>query len=248
MKLREMLALIGGPTFLDDRAGRLSGSSDELYDDDTIVIHLNEAQRQLCMEAWVLEDTTTAAVCSIALVANQTDYALHDSILGVKYIRLSDSEVDLIRVGYNDNRLHSIRPLNEPDFWDVNIPLIENSGRPTRWSADIGTRTARLRAKPDSDSALLTAQLAVVRTPLADMSTATPEACPEVHPNYHMLLCQYAAGCCATGGDVDAGLAGKGARWLKNWDAGLERARRMRQRLQTTQPQFRFGGWVSRGR
>jgi hypothetical protein len=245
MKLREMLAIVGGSTFLDDRAGRLSGASDELYDDETITVHLNEGQRQLCMEAWVLEDTTTAAVCQLTLVEDQTDYALHDSILGVKYMRLSDSEVDLIRVGYNDNRLHSIRPLNEPDFWDVNIPLIENSGRPTRWSADIGTRTARLRAKPDADSALLTANMAVVRTPIVDLTVTSPESSPEVHPNYHMLLCTYAAGCCASGGDVDNGLSAKGARWLKNWQAGLDQARRMRQRLQTTQPQVRFGGWVN---
>jgi hypothetical protein len=245
MKLREMLALIGGPTFLDDRAERLSGSSDELYDDETITLHLNEGQRQLCMEAWVLEDTSTAEVCQIALEQDQTDYTLHDSILGVKYVRLSDSEVDLIRVGYNDNRLHSIRPLNEPDFWDVNIPLIEDSGRPTRWSADIGTRTIRVRAKPDADSALLIASLAVVRTPIVDLTTASLEDSPEVHLNYHMLLCKYAAGCCASGGDVDSGLAAKGSRWLKEWAAGLDQARRMRQRLQTSQPQVRFGGWVN---
>lgn len=245
MKLREMLALIGGPTMLDDRAVRVSGASDELFDDATIVVHLNEGQRQLCMEAWVLEDTTTPEVCEIAIEEDQTDYPLHDSILGVKYVRLSDSDVDLLRVNYDDNRLHASQALSEPDFWDVNFSLSEDPGRPSRWSADIGSRTIRLRQKPDADAALLTAKLAVVRTPLVDFSVDTPEASPEVHKNYHVLLCKYAAGCCASGGDVDSGLASKGSRWLKEWQAGLEQASRMRRRLQTAKPRVRFGGWAN---
>lgn len=242
MKLREMLALVGGPTFLDDRTERLSGASDELYTDETLVLHFNEGQRQLAMEAWVIEDLTTPQVCEIDLTLNTTDYTLHESILGIKYVRLSDSDIDLLRVGYNDNRLHALRPLNEPDFWDVNTPLLETSGRPTRWSADIGPRVIRFRRKPDAAAAALMAKLAVVRMPVEELDVSKPEAEPEVPKQYHMLLCKYAAGCCATGGDVDVALTQKGSRWLKAFDVGVAAARRFKQRLQQSEPQWRYGG------
>lgn len=243
MKLSEMLATIGGPTFLDDRASRVSGASDQLYSDEDIVVQLNEAQRILCDEAWVLEDTTTAACCEIQLLNGVTDYPLHESVLGIKYVRLSDSDIDLLRVGYYDNRLHSIRPLNEPDFWDVNTPLVETAGRPTRWSSDIGTATIRLRRKPDATAALLKAKLAVVRLPIIDLDVSALTASPEVKVKYHMLMCKYAAGQLGSSGDVDSGLPQRAARWLREWNEGLKAARRSRQRLQQSQPQWRYGGW-----
>lgn len=245
MKLRELLALIGGPSMLDDRTARLSGASDELFDDDTITIHLNEAQRRLCAEAWVLEDLTTASVCSIQLALNTTDYALHESVLGIRYVRLSDSDVDLLRVGYNDNRLHNLRPLNEPDFWDVNVAIVENPGRPTRWSADIGIRLLRLRAKPDATAAALQAKLAVVRMPIVDLTTAAPDASPEVAKEHHMALAKFAAGSCASAPNVDDGIRAKGNQWLKEFENHLTTARKWRQRQQATQPTMRFGGWAN---
>lgn len=247
MKLREMLALIGGPTFLDDRVERLSGASDELFDDDTITVHLNEGVRRLCDEGWVLEDTTTAAVCEIDLTQNVVDYDVHESVLGIKYVRLSDSDVDLLRVGYDDNRLHNIRSLNEPDYWDVNVALTETPGRPTRWSADIGTHILRLRAPPDATAAALKAKLAVVRMPTDDeeLSTGQPDASPVVPKSYHMVLCKYAAGCCATGGDVDGALVAKGRRWLSEFEADIKKARRQRERFQQSAPTWRFGGWAN---
>lgn len=245
MKLSEMLALVGGPTFLDDRVSRLSGISDELFDDDTIISYLNEAQLRLCTEAWVLEDLTTAEVCQIQLEEGVTDYALHPSILGVKYVRLSDSEIDLLRVGYYDNRLHAAPAANDPKFWDVNAPATETPGRPSRWSTDMGTQMIRIRRKPDAAAAALQAQLAVVRTPLEDLAAETPDATPEVDKKYHLLMCKFAAGSCATGGDVDVALVNKGRGWLRDFEKGLENAKRYKRRLQYSMPQFRCGGWAA---
>lgn len=247
MKLRELLALIGGPTMLDDRAERLSGASDELFDDATIVAHLNEAQRRLALESWVLEDTESADACEIDLVENQFDYDLHESVLGIKYARLSDSAIDLARVNYNDNRLHNSYPLNDPGYWDVNVATLETSGRPTRWSADIGIRKLRLRAPPDATAAALTLNLAVVRLPLVELSTSSLDASPEVAKEHHHALAKYAAGSCLAGADVDSALVQKGLRWLKEFDAYLLTARKYRQRQQTAAPRFRFGGWVNGG-
>lgn len=247
MKLREMLALVGGPTFLDDRVSRLSGVSDELISDELIVTFLNEAQRRLCDEAWVLEDLKTPEVCQIQLRENVTDYALHPSILGIKSVRLSDSDLDLSRVNYYDNRLHLTQGDEDGSFWDTSAVTTESAGRPSRWSSDMGTRALRVRLKPDSVAAPLKLKLAVVREPVCVLDVSNPEACPEVEPKYHLAMIKYAAGNCAVGGDVDIAMVAKGRGWIKDFEAELERAKRFKRRLQNAPPRYRFGGWARNG-
>lgn len=243
MDLKELLAHIGGPSMLDDRVEQLSGEADELFSDETIVRHLNEGQRRLCREAWVLEDTKTPAVCDVNLIAGQTDYVVHPSILGIKYIRLSDSDADLLRVNYEDNRLHAGEVLRDPEFWDVNSVLAETAGRPSRWSADIGTKTIRVRAKPDTDAAALKLKLAVVRMPIKELSAARLSESPEVPPEYHMDLAEYAAGKCLASANVDAELKIQGRSWVKGFNERIDAAKKDRIRFQEAKPQWRFGGW-----
>ena len=243
MKLQELLDHIGGPSMLDDRVEQLSGEADELFSDATIVRHLNEGQRRLCRDAWILEDTQTAEVCEVPLTEDQTDYDIHKSVLGIKYIRLSDSDVDLLRVGYDDNRLHAAIASFDPDFWDVNVQTSETSGRPSRWSADIGTRVIRVRQKPDATAAALKLRLAVVRMPLVDLDPAKLSASPEVPEEYHMDLAEYAAGKCLASANVDAELKVQGRSWVKGFDERVRKAMRDRQRFQQAAPQWRCGGW-----
>lgn len=232
---------------LDDRAERLSGASDELWDDDTIVVHLNEGQRLLCEEAWVLEDTTTPEVCQIQLTEGVTDYTLHPSVMGVKYARLSDSVLDLLRVNYFDNHLHNWYPAQEPGFWDVNAAFTETPGRPTRWSADVGIRVMRVRSVPDATAAALQVNLAVARMPVTDLTTAAPTAEPEVSKEHHHTIALYAAAMCAMGSNVDANIQAKGKDWMAQFDARVERAKKYRRRQQNATPRFRCGAWASDG-
>src|SRR5712664_2461091 len=98
MKTSELLAHIGGP-ILDDRAVLVAGASDQLFPDSTIIRYLNEAEKLLCQFAWVLEDKITPASCVIQLLNNVNEYQFHKSIIHIKAAKLSDSDVDLTRVG-----------------------------------------------------------------------------------------------------------------------------------------------------
>ncbi len=212
MKLSELLEYIG-VELLDDRTEMLEGVSDNIWSDDAIIRQLNEAQRVLCRRAWVLEDTDLTRidaennkVCQIQMVEDQTDYSFHKSILNIKSVRISDSEVDLLRVGYADNRLRNGFQFDDSSFWDVNSIMIEESGRPSRWSADMGTRILRVRQKPNGDTAALTLNLVVVRMPVEILVATNVEATPEVPEEYHMMLARAAAGRLLQHPTVDAGV------------------------------------------
>lgn len=245
MKLEQLLKLIGGPSMLDDRVEQLSGESDELITDETLVIWLNEAQRRLCREAWVLEDTVSPECCEVPLVENKTDYVLHPSVLGVKYMRLSDSDVDLLRVGYEDNRIHPTSAAYDPEFWDVNVASLESAGRPTRWSADVGTKMIRVRAKPDESASALKLKMAVVRMPLKELDEKKLSVEPEIPAEFHLDLADFAAGKACSGANVDADMQRKGAAWLRSFEDRIKAAARTRRRFQQSQPQFRPRGWGS---
>lgn len=246
MKTSELVSHVTG-AMLDDRAELVSGENDELYSDTVVVRYLNEAQRVLCRRAWVLEDTTGANPATlIPLIENRTDYALHKSVLFVKSVRLSDSDIDLRRAGYNDNRLLPWPVVVDPDYWDQNTVLTETAGRPSKFSTDMGTRIIRVRQKPDATAAALSLKLVVVRMPIKDLDLADGNRAPEVPEDFHLDLTLYAAGkCLSNTADIDADQRSLGRAWVKEFDDKVAEAKRDRQRLQQSEPQARFGGWVS---
>lgn len=245
MKTSELLEHVAKHQ-LDDRANLLEGASDELFEDSVVLRYLNAGQRLLARDAWVIEDRATAAVCEIQLEENVLVYPLHASILHVRSARLSDTELDLTRVGYEDSRhvvsLHAFTP----EHWDVNNAYTAPPGRPYRFSTDMGIRELRLDVKPDATTAALKLNLAVVRLPLAPLSMDTPDAEPEVPEEYHLDLCQYAAGSCIRNtADIDAEYRSLGKQWVNDFEEMVAKAKRDRDRLQQAPPRFRFRGWVS---
>lgn len=241
MKLSELLAHVGG-VMLDDRTDMLSGSPDQLFSDETIVRYLNEAEKFLCRRAWVLTDDETPAVCQITLATGVAEYALHKSVLFVKTARLADSDVDLTRAGYDDNRLRT-GDINSPDYWDVNSALTDTPGRPSVFSTDSGVRKIRFGRVPSSTENGLKVNLSVVRLPLIPLDVSDQEAEPEVDEDHHMLLATYAAGKCLQNPNIDAELRSQGREWVSEFYAAVRDARRDNLALQQSMPQFRFGGW-----
>lgn len=231
---------------LDDRATLLAGENDELFSDATVVRYLNDAQNKLARDAMVIEDFETAAICEIDLTENNQFFALHKSILQVKAARLSDTDVDLLRVGYDDARLLPNHHAYEPDYWDVNVSYTDTPGRPARYSTDMGTRKLRLDRPVDAATALLTLNLTVVRLPLTPLTTADPNASPEVPEEFHLDLCLYAAGSCLKNtADIDAELRSLGRQMVNDFEDKVASAKRDKQRLQQRRPRFRFRGWVN---
>lgn len=245
MKTSELIRHVA-KDMLDDRKNLISGETDELFSDALIARYLAEGEQILCRRAWVLEDAGVSCATRIQLVEGKTDYPLDKSVLFVKSVRLSGSDIDLTRVGYQDNRLRGAVVSGSPaDFWDVNSAYVENAGRPTRFSTDMGTRVIRVRQKPDADAALLKLHLVVVRMPINLISMAVPDGRPEVPEEFDLALATYAAGKCLSRPTVESELRSLGRQWLKEFDDRVNEAKRDRQRLQQSHPQHRFGAWAS---
>jgi hypothetical protein len=225
---------------LDDRKELVSGESDELFSDAAIARYLAEGERILTRRAWALEDSTSP-VARIQLVQGKGEYKLDKSILFVKAIRLSDSDIDIARVGYNDNPPRG--QFAGTDTWDVNFAYTESLGRPTRFSTDMGQRVVRVRQKPDAAAAALKLYLTVVRMPVTPISEKLPDNSPEVPEEYHMALASYAAGRCLVRPTVESELRTLGKSYLTDFSSAVLEAKRDRQRLQQSEPQHRFGAW-----
>ena len=214
--------------------------------DELVLRYLNEAQRLLARVGLVLEDRATPEVTIIPLSEGEQFYPLHKSILQVKAARLNDTDLDLTRVGYDDNRIVPSLHAFAPDYWDVNNAYTQPPGRPARYSVDMGTRTLRIDTPPNAATADLKLLLTVMRLPLVELKADAPDCEPEVPEEFHLELCRFAAGSCLKNtADIDSELRSLGKNWVNDFDQMALDAKRDKQRLQQSPPRFRFRGWVN---
>lgn len=131
------------------------------------VVWANQAEREACRRSRALLDSTTTAICQIALVNGTPTYALDARILFVRRVKLTDVSVPLGRV--SRKTLDEGRP-----GWE------DETGQPTHYVPDMGTGLLRPYPTPDAS---YTANLVVVRLPLADMEDGDDE--PELPARSH---------------------------------------------------------------
>lgn len=244
MKLSELLDHVS-KHILDDRTSMLNGSPDSVWSDEALVRYFRAAEEIFCRKAWVLKDSTTAACCSITLVAAQKDYALHSSVLRVLSVTPDDTDLDLVRASYDTMRP---RMNDHPvDGFDVNVTYIDAPGRPMWFSTDSAVRTLRLRPAPSAAEVALigTLNLRVARMPITALSVDRLDSEPEIPDEYHMDLCNYAAGMALSHPNVDGQGRREAKDYLNMFFASLRSARGDMHVAEAAPPQFRFGGWAN---
>ena len=148
--------------------------------------YLNEALNEVCERALLVEDSTTAACCEITLVAGQSVYPLHASVVKVK------------RVTYDGKKIGetSIEALDGADFaWET------RTGPPTEYV--LSETSVRVTPTPTVASVALTDTIAltVYRKPLAaidedtdtDTDLATLAGVPSIYHRRMMEWMHYLA-------------------------------------------------------
>src|SRR5262245_1312912 len=100
MHIGALLQLLRG-SILNDRTDRVDGTSDYLWEDETLITFINEAQRRFAVRGLVLRDSTTHDVACVHLVAGQRDYILHKSVIAVISANRHGFDQDLQRVGHS---------------------------------------------------------------------------------------------------------------------------------------------------
>ena len=162
MKLRELIGLCRSET--DDV------TQPYLWSDADWIEYAVDAENEACRRARLLIDSSTAAVCQIAVVAGTALYALDDLVLFVRRAKLSSQDIPLARVSYRD--------------LDAFVPGWEShTGTPTHYATDYETGKVRLYPNPTANATL---SLTVVRLPITDMNDL--EDMPEIKAHYHRSL------------------------------------------------------------
>lgn len=144
------------------------------WSDAEIVRYLNEAVQEACERAKLIEDRSTAAVCSIPLQAGESTYPLHPSVFEIK------------RLTYRG------RPLDETSVeeLDEDSPGWKNrSGQPRCFIFEqaSGIRPAQVRLVP-TPTAADTIALTVFRGALKPLSADITTSKPEIHERFHLRL------------------------------------------------------------
>lgn len=242
MNLREMLAATARD-FLDDRTDLVDGEADSIFSDETLVRYFNAAEQRLCRRAWVLQDIGHPQAGVVVLVTDKATYKLHKSVLAVLSATPADTDFPLNRS--SDNVVLGVRT-PEQDFWDVNRITAFTPGRPLAITADAGTRTVRFVPTPSSTENGLRIGLKVARMPYCPLSLSDLNACPEVPEEWHLLLCEYAAGKCLMHPNVDASAKTEGRNILADVEAKIKEARQEMNRLMLAEAKWVFASDTSR--
>jgi len=140
-----------------------------LWSDEEVTTYLNDAVNEACERALLIEDRVTTAVCSVAMVANQTDYPLHKSVIQIKRLAFRGRALSETSVEQLDN---------DDAQWEG------RTGEPRQF---IYSETAGLRMVPAPRSAG-TVNLTVYRLPLVDLSVDNDSGIPEIPARHHMRL------------------------------------------------------------
>lgn len=151
----------------------------DLIEDDEWDEYANEADNEACRRARLLTDSTTSAICSIAVVAGTASYALDSRIIFVRRVKLA-------------SKSDPIRKIRLVDL-DDQVPGWESAtGEIERYCLDYQKGKLLFYRNPTAST---TATLTVVRAPLAAMvnNTDEPEAPARSHPAlvHWMLRCAY---------------------------------------------------------
>lgn len=147
-----------------------------LWTDDEICLYLTDAVKESCERALLIEDSTTVAVCAIALAIGTSTYPLHPTVLGIKRLTVDGVKIDESSI-------------EELDGCDPNWQ--NQTGKPTRF-VRMGDNAVLFYPTPDK---IASAALTVYRLPLADLTMDDTDAEPEIRPQHHMRLMPWVYRC-----------------------------------------------------
>lgn len=187
---------------LRDRSTIVSGPSDRLWSDESLMRYINEAYFLFARRSMTLVDKTTPAVTQIVLRADVRDYPLHPSIVEVLSARLASAQYDMIRAA------HALldSPENIPPSLVVGYQPIARlvGAAPRAFTVDEDSATFRVHPTPDSVFDRVKVLLRVARKPLTRLSLDRLDECPEVPEEYHLPMLDWAAYLALSNHDADA--------------------------------------------
>ena len=242
---------------LRDRSDQISGVTDQLWSDTTLVRYINEAQDRFAKRTECLRDATTPDTCRLTLVVGQQIYNLHPKILGVISARYMGNltrpmdGADLARAGHaNLDTYKSV----DGRYFDTSYITTLQPGKVVAFTTDEGMvadgynalNTPVFRTFPAVGAGYDgTIALRVVRFPLNPLLVGNLNAQPEIPEQYHLNMLDWAGYLALRGPDLDVagGDAPARARELAtSFEGHVNDAKRELRRRMFTPAAFSFGG------
>jgi hypothetical protein len=212
----------------------VSGSSDYLWKDETLVTFINEAQRRFAVKSFVLRDGTTDEATKLVLVAGQSVYPLHEAVMSVLSAKNAAQQSDLTRVGHS--LFSSYR--TPTDTWQD--PASYNALQPgptLAFSTDEAINdvnsdsfeavTMRVYPTPTAEQDGSVLRLRVIRKPLTDLVPSALGAVPEIPRDHHIEMLDWAAYLALRIVDDDAGSAKRADEFRQMFETHVTAAKKL---------------------
>lgn len=233
---------------LHDRSDRVSGETDRLWSDATLVRYINEAQRRFARLSLVIRDGTSPDVTQVTLQTGVTSYTLHESVLAVLSVRLAGDSADLARAGHA-----AFDTYRQPDtyYFDPGQLSAIPPGKPLAYATDetigednegsMGAAVLRVYPAPTAAYNGQILNMRVIRLPVEAFSLLNLKAVPEIPEDHHLEMLDWAAYLALRIVDVDAGMPSRAAEFRASFDAAVKQARDAVMRKFFTPLQWGFG-------
>lgn len=233
---------------LHDVSNQIAGvTSDQLWTDKRLVRYINEAQRRFARRSLVLRDGSTPDCCQVQMVAGQTLYPLHTSVIGVISAKYTGDNTDLARAGHA-----ALGTYRLPDTFFFNPTGLANlpPGKVLAYSTDeeisandygsFNRVTLRVYPQPSSDYVGIV-NLRVARVPISRFNVTNTDVYPEVPEDYHLDMLDWAAYLALRIVDNDAGDDERADKFAKSFEDHCVTARKEVMRKLFTPAPWGFG-------
>lgn len=230
---------------LRDKSDLISGDTDRLWSDDTLLRYIKQGERRFARQTLCLRDSTTASVCQVKLKAGVKTYQLHWSVVAVLSARYDADDFDLQRAGHA-----IIGQVAPPEFlnFDPATNYTLPPGRPSAYYTDetlvyagSGRVTISMYPVPGTDQEGKIVQLRVCRLPLTDYSVNGLDTECEIPEDYELDPLQWAAHLATMNHDGDAGSSVKSDKHEGAFNTAVLAATREIRRKIFAQMSHRFG-------
>jgi hypothetical protein len=243
MTLEEMLQYVGSE-FLDDRTDLVEGDADELWSDAYLVRQFNEAQRIMARRAWVIIEYGRSPAGLITLQTGRALYPLHESVLRVYDATPATQLAPLGRAedaNIRDPNGVASGPFSAYETGEYAARSAgTNAAYPLVFASDAASRTIRVSPTPIAAQNGVRVALKIARLPLCELALNDTRAEPEVPAEFHMAICEFAAGKALTLPNIDGDQKPEGRRLLGEFDRVVREARQERQRAERGSNRWEF--------
>lgn len=249
MQLQDLLDELR-TNILNDRTSRFEGSSDFLWEDKTLVRHINEAQKRFARESLCIRDFSTPEVVEIPLQAGVEYYPLHKAVIAVISANYDRQRLDLPRSGHSVLHAYTSpdpRFLMWPDTsqYTPGVPMVYSTDEGTANTDTGNAQRMVLRIAPMPTAAMETAgkkiYLRVIRLPINELSLAQPQGEPEIPEQHHLEMLDWAAYLALRIVDNDGGQPALADKFAATFQAHVKEAKKFAMRKLFAPQGWAFG-------